>query len=90
MERAIGVEVISFCGADGAIRPLRFRFRDEEQQIRTVHVTEIVSAKEVEYAGLAAFSYICRGALAETMRHFELRYGVKTHQWTLVRSFTVS
>ena len=32
MERAIAVEVISFCDAAGLIRPIRFRYEDEEQE----------------------------------------------------------
>ena len=48
MDHAIAVEVISFCDAAGLIRPIRFRFEDEEQVCRTVQIARIVSTKQVQ------------------------------------------
>ncbi len=84
MEQAISVEVISFCGADGTIRPLRFRFTDENQHWQTVQIGQILSVKQVLYVGKEAFCYQCRGILGECMQEFVLRYCIRGHQWSLL------
>ena len=85
MDHAIAVEVISFCDAAGLIRPIRFRFEDEEQVCRTVQIARIVSTKQVQYVGREAFVYQCIAEQGGAAVTYELQYTVKSHQWSLLR-----
>ncbi len=83
--RNLPVQVLASCGADGQIAPLRFRFEDGAHQLHTVHITEIVDSRRVEYVGIETFVYLCRALLDGAEKLYELRYTVRTHRWTLFR-----
>lgn len=77
------VEMISHCGTDGELKPLRFRMENEEQSLITVSISQVVCAKPIQYAGVDAIQYLCKAVVEGRERLFELRYTVRTHQWTL-------
>lgn len=79
------IEMISHCGTDGELKPLRFRMEDEDESLVTVSISQIVCAKPIQYAGVDAIQYLCKAVAGENERLFELRYTVRTHQWTLFR-----
>ena len=85
MDHAMTAEVISFCDAAGQIRPIRFRFEDEQQIRRTVQIARILSAKQVQFVGREAFVYRCLAEQDGENRTFELQYTVKSHQWSILR-----
>lgn len=80
------IEMISVCGTDGTLTPLRFRMEDEEQCLQTVAISQVVSSRTIQYAGIDAIQYLCKARLAGKERLFELRYTVRTHCWTLFRT----
>lgn len=80
------VEMISVCGVDGTITPLRFRLEDEAHCLQTVAITRVVSRKTIQYAGVDAVQYLCKAVLEGRERLFELRYTVRTHCWTLFQT----
>ena len=87
MEQKISpVEVLSFCSADGQIRPLRFRLEDEDHQLVRVDIDEVISVKQIQYVGIEAFVFLCRATLQGKKWLFELKYTVRTHTWCLLRS----
>ena len=79
------VDMICVCGIDGAVRPLRFRFEDELQQMQVVDVTEVVSCVEIPYVGVEAFVYVCRTYDGAREHLIEIKYTVRTHKWVLRR-----
>lgn len=79
------IEMISFCGTDGALRPIRFRYEDEGHHPRIVRIREILSTKESQQLGIQSFLYLCRAMMAGRDQLFELRYTVKSHSWVLYR-----
>jgi hypothetical protein len=81
----VPVEMLSCCGTDGELRPLRFRFEAQDHTLHTVQITEQVDSRRVEYVGLEAFVYLCRAAIDGKERLFELKYTVRTHRWVLFR-----
>ncbi len=87
MERLcnIPVEILTVCGTDGRMQPLRFRLEDENHQLHTVSVRQVLSVKEVQYVGIEAMVYLCRAEFEGRERLFELRYTVRTHRWVLLR-----
>ena len=80
------IEMISVCGTDGTLTPLSFRMEDEEQCLQTVAISQVVSSRTIQYAGIDAIQYLCKARLAGKERLFELRYTVRTHCWTLFRT----
>jgi len=83
--RNIPVQMLSVCGADGKMLPIRFRFEDEEHLMQTVSIDRVLSSNEVRYVGIEAVVFLCRAALGAKERLFELRYTLRTHRWVLLR-----
>lgn len=79
------VDVISMCAASGEIRPLRLRMEDEVHQLMRVDIDEVVSVKRVEYVGIEAMIFLCRGVIHGKFALFELRYTIRTHSWCWLR-----
>jgi len=86
MEQTIyPVDVISLCSANGDIQPLRLRMEDEFHQLVRVDIDEIISCKEVQFVGIEALIFLCRATVQERTWLFELRYTVRSHNWSLIR-----
>lgn len=81
----VPVDVISFCSADGQIRPLRFRMEDENHQLLRIDIDEVISSKDIQYAGIEAKIFLCRAMVEERKWLFELRYTIRSHNWCLLR-----
>ncbi len=79
------VEMICVCGSDGTLRPLRFRYEDEQHCLQVVNIAEVVSCKEICYVGIEAFLYVCRAYEAQQEHLFEVKYTVRSHKWVLHR-----
>lgn len=79
------IEMISVCGVDGTLTPLRFRMEDEDGALQCVSIRQVVCTKPIQYAGVDALQYLCKAVVAGRERMFELRYTVRTHAWTLFR-----
>ena len=79
------VEMISVCGTDGRLHPVRFRFEDSERSLQIAHIQEVVCIKEVSFVGIEALIYVCKARLGELERLLEVKYFVRTHRWVLFR-----
>ena len=79
------IDVISVCSASGDIRPLRFRIEDEEHQLLSVDVEEIVGSKEIQYAGIEAHIFLCWVTVKGKRWLVELKYTIRSHSWCLFR-----
>ena len=81
------VDVISVCNADGTIKPLRFRFEDESNQLLRVDIEEVVNTREVQFVGVEAAIFLCRATVGGQPWMFELKYTFRTHCWCIHRRF---
>ena len=81
----IPIQMLSICSAVGAIQPVRFRYETDEHHLETINITEVISTNEVQYVGVEAFVFLCKAILDNKERLFELRYGVRSHKWVLMR-----
>lgn len=79
------VDVISVCSADGSIQPLRLRMGDAEHGFFRVDITQVLDTKEIEYVGVEAKIFLCRGKTEYREHLFELKYTFRTHVWSIVR-----
>ena len=79
------IQVIALCGAEGELKPLRFRFEDRDHRLHTVSVTEVADTRWENYAGIEAAVFLCRAVVAGREQLYELKYTVRTHRWVLFR-----
>ena len=84
-QKIFPVDVISVCSAAGEIRPLRMRIENDDHQLLKINIDEILSVKHVQYVGIEAQIFLCRGALQGKILLFELKYTIRTHTWCLMR-----
>ena len=81
----MNVDMISVCGADGKLTPIRFRMETENQCTRVVPVLRILHSAPIQYAGVDAIQYLCKALVDDREKLFELRYTLKTHCWSIFR-----
>ena len=79
------IQVIVHCGAEGDLRPLRFRYEDSQHLIHTVRVDQVTDCRKVEFVGIEAILYLCKESKDGKEHLYELKYTVKTHKWVLFR-----
>lgn len=82
------VDVIAMHSANGDIRPLRFRMENEKHHLVRIDIDEVISCKEIQYVGIEARVFLCKAVVEERKWLFELKYTIRSHCWTLVRSVT--
>ncbi len=80
-----GVDVIAMYSACGEIRPLRFRMEDEDHQLLRVDIDEVISSRKIQYVGIEAQVFLCRATVQGRKWLFELKYTIRTHNWSLMR-----
>ncbi len=85
MDNICPVDVISFCSADGELRPLRVRMEDNAHQLLRLDIDEIISSKKIQYVGIEATVFLCRATVNEKQWIFELKYTLRTHRWSFLR-----
>lgn len=81
----MNIEMISVCGSDGKLTPIRFRMEREDQSMQVVPILQVMCCNPVQYAGIDALQYLCKGKVNEQEKMFELRYTLKTHCWSIYR-----
>lgn len=83
--RHIPVQMAAVCSTQGEMQPLWFRYADDEGMIRTVHIQEVHSSREIRPAGIRIVQYICSAVSKEIPAGkeyvFELRFYVMEHKW---------
>ena len=70
---------------DGSLTPLRFRLENEEHQLCTVAIRQVVYSNRIQYAGVDAIQYLCKAEVQGREKLFELRYAIRSHSWCLFR-----
>ena len=83
----VQIEMISVCGVDGSLTPLRFRLEDEEHQLCTVAIRQVVCSSRIQYAGVDAIQYLCKAEVHGREKLFELRFSVRSLSWSVFRVF---
>ena len=79
------VDVISMCSANGDIQPLRLRMEDENHQLLRIDIDEVISSKQIQYVGIEAYVFLCKATVREKQWLFELKYTIRSHNWSLIR-----
>lgn len=79
------VHMLSVCDPMGRMEPVRFRVEDDDHQLQTIRVLQILSHHAVQYVGIEAMVYLCKVHMDNRERVLELRYTVRSHKWVLQR-----
>ncbi len=79
------VHMLSVCDPTGRMEPVRFRVEDDDHQLQTISVLQILSQHSVQYVGIEAMVYLCKVHMDNRERVLELRYAVRSHKWVLQR-----
>lgn len=79
------VDVISLFSSDGEIRPLRLRVEQQDHQLLRVDIDQIVSRRTVPYVGVEAQIFLCKASVFGRPWLFELKYSIRSHDWTISR-----
>lgn len=84
MKQTLNVPIQIFCVVStlGDFTPLKFRYEDEEHQIITVNINEILNHKETNFAGINEIRYTCNAFINNELKLFELKYSVTRHRWS--------
>ena len=77
--------VIALCDAEGALRPLRFRFEDGAHRLHTVSATGGSDTRREAFVGMEELACLCRARVDGREALYELKYTVSTHRWVLFR-----
>jgi len=80
------VDVIAMHSANGDIRPLRLRMENDKHHLVRIDIDEVISCKEIQYVGIEARVFLCRAVVDERKWLFELKYTIRSHSWSLIRS----
>ena len=84
----IPIQLVSACSTLGQITPLWFRYENEEHQIVTVKIQQVVSSMEEKHCGMDYISYVCWAQTEQQRRLIELRYRLSTHKWSFFQALS--
>ena len=84
----IPIQLVSACSTLGQITPLWFRYENEEHQIVTVKIQQVVSSKEEKHCDMDYISYVCWAQTEQQRRLIELRYRLSTHKWSFFQALS--
>lgn len=84
MNQIKNVPIQTFCVVSmlGDFTPIRFRFEDNDHNIITVNINQILSHKETSFAGIKEIRYTCNALINNEMKMFELKYSIPSHKWS--------
>jgi len=79
------VEMICVNGCDGKIRPLKFKWIDEEGMPRVIKIDRILTVEEEKLAGNRMLVFAVQSCIDQEDRRFEMKYETKSMTWYLSR-----
>ena len=77
------IKMISISEFDGVVTPIKFQMKNEEKELITVKVDNIVLRDQEKLAGNKMFIYRCQSEVDGSIKVFELKYEVSTCKWYL-------
>jgi len=77
------IEVLALAETDGNLHPLRFRIKNKNGGLTVVHVEQIHSQTEDNWAGNPMVTYCCQGEIGGRQRRFDLKFEKITCRWFL-------
>ena len=78
------VEMIAHHTKEGGVRPIRFRFMEEEAYV-TVQVKRVITSAKERINGRHTLVFRCESVIQGVLRQYELKYEVEAMKWYLYK-----
>lgn len=82
------IQTLCIVSTLGELRPVWFRYEDEEHRIIRANIREILSCEEKRLAGGKEIVYTCTVETDGIIALVELKYVINSHKWILSRKVT--
>lgn len=67
-------------------KPMPYKFRYEENgELQTVKIDNIVDIQEQKIAGISSLVYLCQSVINNVEKRYELKYVIKECRWELYK-----
>lgn len=80
------VQMIFMSDTGGKIRPIKFRYEEDDGRLISALITDVRAVNEMHYVGIEIVSCICKANIEDLEnieKMYEVRYFVKDHKWIL-------
>lgn len=84
----VPVDVLANFNTVGGIKPTYVRLEDEQHQLHTHKIEDIIYTKDEKYAGIAALVFGCNIIIDNCKTLIKLRYQIESHTWVMVGDAT--
>jgi len=79
------IDMITWSDKDGKMKPMRFRYEDDEEMQQVVKVDTILSYQVVGTRKDPILSYNCKSLINDMEKIYEVRFDVNKMMWTLYK-----
>jgi len=80
----IPVDMIAIFNKDGTIRPWKFKFHEDDEEIN-IKVDSLQFSDRIKHAGRIIHTYRCQSLIHNTLRVYELHYIGDKMEWYLYK-----
>ena len=78
------IEMIAYWGEDGNIKPIRFRFKEDEVY-QVIKINRIIMTEIENLCGNKMRLYTCSAVINNIEKIFEIKYDIEKCLWFLFR-----
>ena len=82
---AKSVDMMAWFEEDGAIHPIRFRLKNEDESQQVIKVDRICSKALEKLAGNLMMVFRCQSEINGVLRPYELKYELESCRWILFK-----
>lgn len=79
------IDVNLNCLSDGSMEPRWIQLQNEEHELITLKIKQVVVCKDSQPCGYPVKDFFCKVDLHEKEHFLQLRYHVQGHRWNLFR-----
>lgn len=78
------VEMIAHFEEDGKIKPIRFRFK-EDDEYKVIKINKIITIEMEKLCGNKMWVYTCSAVINNMEKIFEIKYDIERCSWMLFK-----
>ncbi|NLM72598.1 MAG: hypothetical protein GX184_00990 [Clostridiaceae bacterium] len=79
------VDMIYLSNSEGVIFPIKFRYREGDQEPKVIRIERIIDRKEERIAGNRMLVFTLQTTIDGVERIFEMKYEIQTFKWYLYK-----
>ena len=79
------VDMICFNSSEGVITPIKFRYREGDQEPKVIRIERIIDRKEERIAGNRMLVFTVQSIINGTECLYEMKYEISTCKWFLYK-----